>query len=62
MKITCLLGRHWPVAAFSEWQEGYQTSHCADCGCPMEKSMRELWKATARPSFPKLAVARRRVL
>lgn len=50
MKISCLLGQHWPIAAFSPWQDGHQTSQCVDCGTAMEKQMGSTWRRASRPS------------
>lgn len=47
MNLACLFGRHWPAAALSDAPviEGYQSSHCADCGAAMEKTGRADWRA-----------------
>jgi len=45
MKLACLFGSHWPVAAFSPAREGHQTSVCADCGVTMEKGPGMPWHA-----------------
>jgi hypothetical protein len=50
MKIACLFGRHWPVAAFHPAQDGRQTSICADCNVGMEKPAGETWRRSASRS------------
>jgi len=47
MKIACLIGRHWPVAAFSPPCEGHEQSHCVDCGVPMFKTCRTDWRVVS---------------
>ena len=38
MKLNCLMGRHWPLAAYGPSREGFQLSRCTDCGRPMMKA------------------------
>ena len=45
MKLNCLLGRHWPVAAFSPARFGRAHCRCADCGTRMTKEHVADWRA-----------------
>jgi hypothetical protein len=58
MRLTCLFGRHWPAAASRPWQEGPQTSHCADCGVAMHKGHDHGWRAPWQPTLAERLVAR----
>jgi hypothetical protein len=57
MHLTCLIGRHWPAAAFRPWQEGPQTSHCADCGVAMHKGHDHGWRAPWAPTLLERLIA-----
>jgi len=57
MKMSCLLGSHWPEAAFSPNRIGYQRSRCADCGRAMHKPSEGDWRAisTFDPAMERLS-------
>ncbi|WP_165611334.1 hypothetical protein [Sphingomonas jatrophae] len=48
MTLSCLLGRHWPLAAYGRHREGFQLSRCADCSWPMMKADGVSWRALPR--------------
>lgn len=49
MLIHCLVGDHWPRAAFHPASDGPAASRCADCGVPMVKRARSDWRPLADP-------------
>jgi hypothetical protein len=55
MKIACLIGRHWPEAAFSPARDGHEASQCVDCGAPMFKTGRSDWRVVQGSNRPSVA-------
>lgn len=45
MNLSCMLGRHWPIAAFEPARHGFEKSRCADCGVDMVKHHWSDWRS-----------------